>query len=338
MHTSPFDDELADAYAALQEQATVPEANRRELLKRYLPTIGIGVVAIGIVGSIGVYAIQARSQAAQVMPVHAAQLPSQPAAATLPLQPGTPDVNVQPPAPVPQTPDQMAGGASGSSAPLGVLDLAVRYAYTWANRGGGIDPMIRAQQLAAMRGHEAPSAPVDDGTWLQVVLDAHVAEVKVRESTQLVTVALLLAGQQAPVWSALQIAVVPSSSGGWTVAGDPVWVAFPPTGKPLASTTPKLTWVPPEQSTSRGQLTTFFTKYGQEGLVHDPAIVAKPIGGLAGLMKLDQIEGVATDGRSNQLYARVRWVSPSGLGMSQVYRLTTAPNGGIDSVEVAAIE
>lgn len=343
MYGNPFDDELAEAYAALAEEADVPAANRRELFQRLLPVLGLGAAAVVVVGVIGSYALQARSTAAQVTPVHATQQASHAAAPAdtgtpHPTAPHTPSAPVPTPG-VPAEPSALAGGAGSGHMTLGVHDLAVRYAYTWANRGGGLDPAARAAHLAAMRGQEAPATPPEpDGEGMQVVLNAHVAEVSLRGSTHVVTVALLLAGPQAPVWTALQVAVVPSTTGGWTVAGDPAWVAFPSTGKALAAATAKLTWVAPDQSTSREQLTAFFTQFGQSALVHDPKIVAKPISGLGGAMAFDQLEGVATDGDSNTLYARVRWTNPSGLAMSQVYRLRVASTGGIDSVEVAAIE
>lgn len=330
---SPFDDELAEAYAALAEEAAVPEANRRALFQRLLPTLGLGAAAVVVVGLIGSYAYHARSTAAHLTPVHATHQPSQPTTAPAPHSPVPPTPNA------PVNPPGQPGGAGTGHAALGVHDLALRYAYTWANRGGGLDPAARATHLAAMRGQEAPaSVPEPDGEGMQVVLHAHVADVAVRASTHVVTVALLLAGPEAPVWAALQVGVVPSATGGWTVAGDPAWVAFPTSGKALAAATPTLTWVPPEQSTSREQLTAFFTQFGQAAMVHDPAIVAKPISGLGGAMQFDQLEGVATEGNSTTLYARVRWKNPSGLGMSQVYRLNVASTGGIDSVEVAAIQ
>lgn len=335
MEPSPFDDELADAYAALTEEAAVPKANRRALIRKLLPAVGLGTVAVVLVGMIGAHAWQARSNAAQLTPVHAAQSPT----ATPPpgTSPNHPNQEATPATPGHQSGPASQSGQGGQGVALGVQDLAVRYAYTWANRGGGLDTATRLKELAAMRGDDAPptTPPQDEG--MQVVLDAHIAEISTRESTQVVTVALLLAGSQAPMWSALQIAIVPSTTGGWTVAGDPAWVAFPPTGKPAASTTAQLTWVTPEQSTSREQLTTFFTKYGQDALIHDPSVVGKPLQGLNGLMRFDQLEGVATDGDSSRLYARVRWVNQAGVVMSQVYRLHIASTGGIDSVEVAAI-
>lgn len=344
MVESPFDDELAEAYAALAEEATVPAANRRQLFQRALPGLGLGAVALALVGLIGSYALQARSNAAQVIPANATHQPGHVPSSTAETHhtqassTHTPRTSEQPDA-APQRDKTAATQNPGASVPLGIHDLAVRYAFTWANRGGGLDPAARANLLAAMRGKDTPSTPTEeDNEGMQVVLNAHVADVTLRDSTHVVTVALLLAGPQAPVWSALQVAIVPSATGGWTVAGDPAWVAFSTAGKALPTTTTKLTWVAPEQSTSRDQLTTFFTKYGESALVHDPAVVAKPLGGLGGTMRFDQLEGVATDGNHETLYARVRWRSATGLAMSQVYRLHIASTGGIDSVEVAAIE
>ena len=343
MYQSPFDDDLTDAYAALEVEANVPLANRRALIQRYAPRVGLGMAAVVVVGFIGIAAWHARQGAATVVPAahavsaqpsspehSASSAPSPPTEATVPRT--APDGGAM------ALTDPTAPGVSPPGTPMhDVQDLALRFAYVWANRGGGLDPSARTTQLAMMRGQDPnklPADPTNDG--LQVVLSAHVAKIEARDAIRLVTVSLLMAGTQAPQWAGLQLALAPATASGWTVVGEPVWVPIEPSSGPV-HTPPSVTWVDPEQSASREILTAFFTQFAAQPVVHEPGIVAHPIRGLNGFMAFDRLEGVASDGDPHHLYARVRWVTSTGIPMSQVYLLGMQASGGIDSVEVAGI-
>ena len=71
MYQSPFDDDLTDAYAALEEEANVLLVNRRALIQRYAPRVGLGMAAVVVVGFIGIAAWHARQGAATVVPAEA---------------------------------------------------------------------------------------------------------------------------------------------------------------------------------------------------------------------------------------------------------------------------
>lgn len=355
---APFDDDLSEAYAALAQEAKTPFAYRLELIQRYKSYFIMGAAALVVVGIIATGAMYARNRAAHVVPTptdsvqlvtdqqnqRAQQDQMNPTADTrTPTGQGAPIENQQVAPGTNPAPGSIPGAIPSASAqlstPTQVSDLAIRYAFIWANQGGGLDPVIRAKQLAAMRGVPTPDAdPAPANPGMQVVVSAHVGAITQRDQHYLVTVSLLLAGAQAPAWANVQVPIGPSGSTSWVVLGDPVWV---PVEHPESQANPDLPepkWVMDDSAAHHARFSTFFSQYGAQPMVNDHAIVAKPLAGLGGLVQFDGLDGIATTANPNHFLVRVRWANAAGIHTRQVYRLTLDPKGGIDSVEVGVIQ